>query len=204
MADLVRHDIVLCEIPRRLEALLQHLVETQIDVDGLVLGTVERSGGRLSEAAGRLRSAAEHHQLGRSVLGAPLAEDLGPCVLGAGEHGRHEAGARIGLRHALFSGSRRRGGLHRRPSIDTADQTEDLQGVDAQYPAAHQRQENRTDSDAAPAHPYAAESPALSPAVLDVVALPFVLPAHPLAPYRSGTLLSYLVWGIVSIAGEFP
>ena len=85
MADFVSYDISLCKIPRRLEALLQHMVKIQIDVDGLVLRAVERSGCRLPEAAGGLRNAAEHHEPGRGVLGARLTEDLGPGVLGAGK-----------------------------------------------------------------------------------------------------------------------
>src|SRR5664279_160181 len=124
MTDLVSHDIGLGKIPRRLEALLQHLVKSQIDVDGLVLRAVERSGGRLPGAAGSPRGTTEHHQPGRSVLCALLTEDFGPGVLGAGEDSRHEAAARIGRRYTMLAGTRRRGGLHHLPTIDTADQTE--------------------------------------------------------------------------------
>ena len=105
--------------PPRPSTLPQHLEKTQIDVDGLVLRAVERPGSRLPETAGSLRSAAEHHQPGWSVPGVPT-EYLGPGVLGAGEHGRHEAAARIGRRHAMRTGKqRRRGCLHHRPSLST-------------------------------------------------------------------------------------
>jgi hypothetical protein len=65
--DFVRQNVGLGEVSGRSEAPLQLLVEPEVDVDLLVRGTVERSGGRLGESARGLHRVPEEHQLGRPV-----------------------------------------------------------------------------------------------------------------------------------------
>ena len=51
VAELVREHVGLREIPTCAQALLQLLEESEVEIDLLILRTVERPGGRLREAA---------------------------------------------------------------------------------------------------------------------------------------------------------
>ena len=61
--------------------MLQFVVETEIDVDLLVLGTVERAGGGLRRAAGGIVGVAKQDQLGVTVGNSLLRQNLAPGVL---------------------------------------------------------------------------------------------------------------------------
>jgi hypothetical protein len=52
MADLVRNDVRLREIARRTEPRIEIVEEGEVEIDLLILLTVEGTHGRLSEAAG--------------------------------------------------------------------------------------------------------------------------------------------------------
>src|SRR5262245_32746629 len=67
MADLVRQHVRLGKVARSPEAPAQLVVEPEIDVDLLVARTVERSGRRLGESAGRSYRVAKQDQLRMSV-----------------------------------------------------------------------------------------------------------------------------------------
>src|SRR5689334_11812845 len=79
MGELVSEDVGLGKIPRRAETILQLAEEPEIEVDLVVGGTVERTGGRLREAARRVDRVAEQHRLGPIVA---AAEQLLPRTLG--------------------------------------------------------------------------------------------------------------------------
>ena len=90
MADLVRDDVRLCEVAGGAEALAQRAEEVEVEIDLLVLRTVERPGGGAGDAARRLHGAVEEDQLGISILAAHATEQRAPGVLGVGEHRGHE------------------------------------------------------------------------------------------------------------------
>lgn len=81
VADLMGDHVGLREFARGPESLLQFIKETEIEVDLLVTGTVERTGGRIGPAAGRLNRVAEKHQLGMAVGSARGREQFFPGVL---------------------------------------------------------------------------------------------------------------------------
>src|SRR5262245_58381702 len=87
MSDLVREDVGLRELPRRAEALLELIVEAEVDVHLLVHWTVEGSGRGPPEATPRLGRIAEEDELRVVVAGA---ECLLPRVLGVVEDEGHE------------------------------------------------------------------------------------------------------------------
>ena len=178
VADLVGDDVGIGELARRLELLRQHPVEAEVDVDRLVVRAVERAGGGLAGAAGGRRRAVEHHELGRPVLRAALAEDLLPDVLGAGKDHRGEAPALVLHRAALALDLRLLLGGAPAELARAFHQAEHHHRVDAEQPAAEQRDDQRADAHAAGApagHPHAS-------AIFDVVALPSVFPAHARSP----------------------
>jgi hypothetical protein len=63
VADLVREDVGLREIPRRAEAGTQLVVEGEVDVDLLIGRAVEGTHLALSDAAARARRIAKEHEL---------------------------------------------------------------------------------------------------------------------------------------------
>src|SRR6185503_12390408 len=86
VTQFMRDDIGLREISRRAEALLQLLVEREVDVDLLIRRTIERSGGRLGKTTGRPHRIPEEYQLGRLVLATVGLQLAAPEGLGAVEH----------------------------------------------------------------------------------------------------------------------
>ena len=82
MSNFVSQHIGLSEISRCAEALLQFIVEAQIDINLLVLGAVEWTGGGLGQTAGRIDGVSKQDQLGMAVLGALRGQDLAPGALG--------------------------------------------------------------------------------------------------------------------------
>ncbi len=98
VADLVRDNVGLREIARRMEAALQFLVEAQVDVDGAVERAIEGAHGRLAEPAFGARRIGKDDELGLLVGASRVLEDLLPDVLGIGEDMAHE------LRHLVVLG----------------------------------------------------------------------------------------------------
>src|ERR1039457_7630417 len=90
MTDLMRKHIGFGKLSRHSEALLQFIVEAQINVYLLVTGTVKRSAGGLRHATSGIDAVAEQHQLGVPVAHALGAEDLGPSLLRVVKHEREK------------------------------------------------------------------------------------------------------------------
>ena len=180
VADLVRDDVGLRKLARSTHA-AQRVVETQVDVDLLVAGAVERPHGRLPGTAGRGRGAAEQHQLGRVVGAAVALENVGPHHLGVAQDGRDKSrllvGGRWRMRRALLLNLWRR--------LAAAQQAQHRQRVDAGDPAGDQRHSHRAQPHAASADGKAA-APAASAvaAVFDVVGLFVAFPLHGVPPWR--------------------
>src|SRR5262249_46246385 len=147
------------------EAALQLVVEAEVDVDLLIARTVERTGRRLAEPAGRLHLVAEENELGVLVA---VAENLPPRVLRVVQDEGDELDPAILLRRRLD-----RALVGRRSRVHVRDEGEEIAaGDEAQQP--EQEKAPDTDRDAcAHAHP---------PAILDVVARASRRPAHGIPP----------------------
>ena len=91
MADLMRDDIGLGHVARRVEAVLQLLVEVEVDIDLLVVRAVERAHLRQPSAAGRAHAAGEQHQLGIAIALAVARQDIPPDILGVAENDRRRS-----------------------------------------------------------------------------------------------------------------
>jgi hypothetical protein len=202
MADLVRDHIGLSELApfgagvAAAEAVLDLAEERGIEIDLLVVGTIERPHRAARPfAATRIRRFAIHHQDRRAVGLAGLAENILPLRLGAAEDARHEAAdvvarragaprlparrrlARrlIGLLIARSAAGEDFGAADQHPRIDAerpADQAEHHDGADAQAAAADRHPETAAKTAAA----------LFAAAVLDVAALVQIFPAHRFAP----------------------
>ncbi len=181
VADLVGDDVGLGELARRAEALLEHLVEAQVDVD-----LAGRSGSRTAPSPpgpGRTPSASCPRR-GR----AWAAGRCGPTArktsvqtdLGAAQHLRDELRARIVRRR------RRRGALlldDLAAAVAAAHHAEQRQRVDAEDPAGDDRHRDAAEADAAAADAEAAAAAAAHAAdVLDVAALFLAVHAHVVSP----------------------
>src|SRR5271154_2487537 len=81
MADLMRDHIGLRKFSRHTKTLLQFVEETKIDVDLLISGTIERSGGGLRHATGGIDTVTEKHQLCMTIRHTLRGQDLGPGFL---------------------------------------------------------------------------------------------------------------------------
>ncbi len=68
MADFVGDDVGLREVTRSVQLLLHLIVETEIDVDLVVTGTIERSGRRSGRAACRLDGVGKEYELRLRIL----------------------------------------------------------------------------------------------------------------------------------------
>src|SRR4051812_25051495 len=90
MADLVRDDVRLRKVPRRLKTRLQLMEETRVEVNLAVGRAVERTRTRIGKAAARVDLAREQIELGRDVLAPAGPEDGAPRVFGVPEHDGHE------------------------------------------------------------------------------------------------------------------
>src|SRR3569833_260796 len=86
MAKLMGHNIGLGKVASVAAEALELLPEGQIDVDLLILGTIERARGGLRRPASRAGYVAVENQLGVAVLAAVGGEDLCPRVLSVIEH----------------------------------------------------------------------------------------------------------------------
>ena len=163
VADLVRDHVGLREIARRVEAALQVVEEREVDVEPLVIGTIERSHRRLADPAPGSRAAGVEHEPGRAVARARRLEDIAPHVLGAAEDLRDELPHRI-RGHAFarrgLVGAWRRGLLH---------------GVE--HLARIEAEEGRDDRDDHAADAQAAAEADAAP-VLDVAARPLAAKVH--------------------------
>ncbi len=200
MADLVRDHIGLGELApfgagvAAAKAVLDLAEERRIEIDLLVVGTIERPHRAARPfAATRIGRFAIHHQHRRPVGLAGLAENILPLRLGAAEDARHEAADVVARRAgAPRLPARRRlarrlllvarpaagedfGAADQHPRVDAerpADQAEHHDGADAQAAAADRHPETAAIAAAA----------LFAAAVLDVVALVQIFPAHRFAP----------------------
>src|SRR5690349_20435852 len=173
MTDLVRDHVRLREIAGRTETVTQRAEEAEIEVELLVLRTVERSDGGAGGPTRGLDGAGVQDELRFAILRAQVAEDGAPCVLGVGEDDRHEVTQRVLPRGGRTLGARLRclRGIGR----------EDAAGIEAE----EQRQEQDDDRSEAAAHDRHAQA-AHAAAILDVVAPTTHLPAHGDPPGRAG------------------
>jgi hypothetical protein len=177
VTDFVRDHVGLREVARRAQARLHRFVESEVDVDLLVAGTVERPHGRLAGAASGRRGAAKQHQPGLAVRAALGLELRAPHVLGVREDcrdkGRHLVVRRRSVRRSLRH--------RRRLGAAAAQDAKQRQRVDAERPAGHQRDHDGAQADAAAAaeaEASAAHRRAFVAPVLDVVALAVAFPLH--------------------------
>ncbi len=82
MAEFVRQYIGLRELARRAKAAAQLVEEAEIDIDLLILGTIERARGGFRAAASGFGVIAEQHEFRVVVLHAGLLrQELRPSVL---------------------------------------------------------------------------------------------------------------------------
>ncbi len=109
MADLVGEDVGLGEVALYAEAVLQLLIEVEVDINLLVARAVEGTHLRQPHAASRAHAAGEQHQRGIAIALAIAAEDVAPDILGVGENDGHEA------LEIVFAGGLRT--LHRRAPL---------------------------------------------------------------------------------------
>src|SRR5262249_30891898 len=166
VADLVRDHIGLGELAAlasdiaATETPLEILKECGVEIDLLVVRTVERTHGGLGKPACRARCAGEHDERRRLVSFPSLRKDLLPLDFRASEHGRYELTHLIGW---SFCFGIARGGLWlllraapARPNLRPANQVE---RIDAQRPAYETEQDDSANTDAAGAtHRKAARS----------------------------------------------
>ena len=124
MAQFVSDDVGLRKLARRAEAAVQLVEKAEVNVNLLVVGAVERSGGGFCSTAAGLRCVAEEHQLGMAIVGVSLLrQDLRPGVLGVVQNERHI------LHQRLFSGiagrirlADGRAGIHAGSAAEEAEQ----------------------------------------------------------------------------------
>src|SRR5262249_3621081 len=149
MPDLVGDHIGLRELASlavvtAAEPALQVAEEGSVEINPLVVRTIERPHGRAREAAGRTGRAGKHHERGGAVAAALLLKDIPPNHLGAAEHGGDElAGAvarraRLGRRAigrviGVAAAAQNLGAADQEPGIDAerpADEAEHHEGAD--------------------------------------------------------------------------
>ena len=137
MSDFVGQHVGFGEFSGGAEALLQFVVEAEIDINFFVLGTVERSGRGLCHPAGGIVGVTKQDQLGMAVGCSLLRQDLAPGILGVVQDKGHELHQRllllvargIGLRGC---GARVHGAVaHQREKITFEDQAQNKQDDDA-------------------------------------------------------------------------
>src|SRR6266545_1226700 len=172
--ELVREHVGLREVAGRSEALLELLIEPEVDVGLLVDGAVERSHGGLAGAAAGLGGVREQHQLGRLIALARAGELLLPRVLDVVEDRGHE------IAHLVVLGRDRGLGRHR----STAPASEEGEEVGLEDEAENQKQEKAADPQSPDWKTEAAAS-TLPPAILYVGATAAWCPAHGQTPFRT-------------------
>ncbi len=168
VTDLVRDDVRLREVARRVEALAQLAIEIEVNVYLAIPGTIERPHRGFRETAGRLRGAAEEHELRHLVFRAGLPEYGRPGVLRVRQHGRDEVDLRV---HARGGRRSRRRGIGSRIDGHVLQQRG---GIDAQEVGDDEHDEYRAEP--AADEPAAADRHAAP--VLDVLAASAFFPAH--------------------------
>ena len=176
VADFVRDDVGLGEIAGNAEAAFQLVEETQVEIDFLVFGTIERSDGGAGKTAGRLHRAVEQHEFGISILAAHAAELFVPDIFGIGEHDLDELDELLlsGIDRPALLNSGRSAGL---PALRHLLQQ--LDGVDAEHPGddqdEHDGAESAVNSDR---HAHERAAAAGAALVFDVSTFSFALPTH--------------------------
>src|SRR5262245_34624557 len=90
MTDLMRNHVSLRHVSRRAEAVLEVLVEIEVDIDLLVIGAIERTHLRHTDPASGTDAAAEQDECGIAIALPIAAEEVAPDVLGIGENDGHE------------------------------------------------------------------------------------------------------------------
>ena len=197
VADLMRDDVGLREVARRLELRLELVPEGQVDVDLLVAGAVERAGARVGAAAGGDHLAAEKFEDRRFVLRAARLEDLRPGLFGVAEHRACRIARGIGGRahHAGRRRGRRRAAAARagdgRAALHHAERDA---RVDAEQPGGDERQHDAAEAElqsAATAAAQAAQTTEaatagpLATGILHVAAAAHTVETHVQAPWVS-------------------
>src|SRR6185312_1955731 len=167
VAHLVREHVGFGELARRLELVGQLLEEAEVEVHLAVEGAVEGPDCGIGRAAGGRHLVAVQDQPWRGVGAALRLEHRAPCVLGFAQHRRDEAALLI-LRRAVLRGGRRSLARHR------AHQPEQQARIDAEEVGAGEGEQGA--ADAQPQSGCAGTGTAAY--VLDVGALPQVVPAH--------------------------
>ena len=184
VADFMGDHISLGKVAGGAELGFQGFVKAEVDIHLLVAGTVKRPHGRLTLAAGGLRSAAKQHQPGFPIGAAALGKHVFPDVFGVGQHGGHESG------HAVVGRWPLRGGLllHLRGRrAAAAEHAQKGQRVDAEHPAPHQGHDDGADANAASsqqATTAAKTAAAVAAPVLDVVRFSIAFPFHGDSGYK--------------------
>src|SRR4029079_5264330 len=221
MADLVRDHIGLGEIARRMETVLQLLVEGQVDIDLLVVRAIKRSHRRDTGAASGADAAAIEPERRVAVALAILLEESVPDVFGVGQHDRHELlqvvlarglgvldlrsltlwyresgliralSRQLNIRNAAVV----RSALQDHRGIDTEEKHQAEDDQEADYPNAAPPASAATarEADAAPWEDETAAT--LIPPVFDIVALSFATPPH--LPTSELTFRGHSAWAVV-------
>src|SRR5262249_24293004 len=198
VADLVRDHIGLGELAAlasdltATETPLEILKECGVEIDLLVVRTVERTHGRLGKPARRARCAGEHDERRRLVSFPSSRKDFLPLDFSASEHGRYELPHLIGWGFCFAMAG---GGLppllraaRPRQNPPPADQ---VQRIDAQRPAYETEQDDGANADAAGAtHRKAARS--IPAPILNIVTARQLIQAHdlPLCRFLHGLHLN--------------
>src|SRR6185503_13458216 len=90
VTNLMRDHISLREISASIKTLLQRVEEIKVDINALIVRTVEWSHRGATATAGGYGSAAKQHQLGRAVDGTLLLHESCPHILGVGKNCRNK------------------------------------------------------------------------------------------------------------------
>src|ERR1700730_1525008 len=163
------------------EPALQIAEERRVEIDPLVVRTIERPHGGARRAAGRARRAGKNHEGGRPIPPPLLLQQVPPHHLGAAEHGGNELAGAIGGCAGLRRGPIGRvvGMAAAAENLGAADQQP---GVDAERPADQAEHDDRADAHAAGAdretEAASARIAALGAAILNVLTMRQLIPAH--------------------------
>src|SRR5438270_10074188 len=191
VADFMRDDISLGELARRMEAGLHLLEKREIEVHLLVIRTIEWTGGRAGEPAGRGDPAGVEHEFRFDIGLTATAEYLLPDVLGVGDDDGNKMPRRIGrdgFRRPRCAVTATRGvaAARTRPAgvagprvglllgqLIAIEQSHQCARIDPEK-KPHNDDDNRADTpDAADRHRHAAATP-----ILDVLAFAIADPPH--------------------------
>ncbi len=177
VADFMRDHIRLGEVALRAKALLQLPEKLDIEIQLLVRRAVERPGGCLRVAAGRLHRAGKQHQLGIDILPPRLLEQRAPGVFGIGQH----HGEKL-LVLLILGGQRGRGLLCGLLRLLLRHLIEHHTRGDPEI-QRHQRQHDGANAAAHKPAPPAGPRPG-SPLIFDVVTASAIFPEHDAPPLQ--------------------